>query len=230
MTQALLGCLVTLNCITRLRSCAMTKKQYSTPKVNVGTVKKSIAAIASRWLHRNAAHRLAGSGLLGALRIQRRTVRSETSKPSIFNSPCIRGAPQVLFTATMRKMSSRNSLLTHFLPTRTRCLESHVQYNLNPARCQRITVSGWTRSKTRFHSDHTRRKRTQNNLSESLKRGFGCFRPKTASCCRSAKFSRRRFRREQKNREKRRSKSFNGRSIRSVLHVREPNWMPGLCT
>src|ERR1017187_4209654 len=85
MTQALLGCLVTLNCITRLRSCAMTKKQHSTPKVNVGTVKKSIAAIASRWLHRNAAHRLAGSGLLGAFRIQRRTVRSETSKPSIFN-------------------------------------------------------------------------------------------------------------------------------------------------
>jgi hypothetical protein len=33
---------------------------------------------------RKAAHRLAGSGLLGALRIQRNTVRSETSKPSIF--------------------------------------------------------------------------------------------------------------------------------------------------
>ena len=30
------------------RLCAMTKKQYSTPKVSVGTVKKSIAAIASR--------------------------------------------------------------------------------------------------------------------------------------------------------------------------------------
>jgi len=33
----------------------MTKKQYRTPKVSVGTVKKSIAAIASRWLLRNAA-------------------------------------------------------------------------------------------------------------------------------------------------------------------------------
>jgi hypothetical protein len=30
------------------RSCAITKKQYSTPKVSVGTVKKSIAAMASR--------------------------------------------------------------------------------------------------------------------------------------------------------------------------------------
>lgn len=29
----------------------------------------------------------AGSGLLGALRIQRKTVRSETSKPSMVNSP-----------------------------------------------------------------------------------------------------------------------------------------------
>jgi hypothetical protein len=35
-------------CRMRRRSCAMTKKQYNTPKVRVGTVKKSIAAIASR--------------------------------------------------------------------------------------------------------------------------------------------------------------------------------------
>jgi len=47
----------------------------------------------------------------------------------------MRGAPQVGFSATMRKISSRNSRLTHFLPARLRCRESHVQYNLNPARC-----------------------------------------------------------------------------------------------
>jgi hypothetical protein len=46
---ALLGCSVTLQCRIRRSSCAMTKKQYRTPKVSVGTVKKSIAAIASRW-------------------------------------------------------------------------------------------------------------------------------------------------------------------------------------
>ena len=56
-------------------------------KVSVGTMKKSIAAIASRWLLRNAAHRFAGSGLRGAFHIQRSTVRSETSRPSIFSSP-----------------------------------------------------------------------------------------------------------------------------------------------
>src|ERR1035437_6079196 len=38
----------------------MTKKQWSIPNVRVGTVKKSIAAIASLWLFRNAAHRFAG--------------------------------------------------------------------------------------------------------------------------------------------------------------------------
>ena len=47
---------------------------------NSGQVKKSIAAIASRWFLRNAAHRLAGSGSLGALRIHRRTVRSGMSQ------------------------------------------------------------------------------------------------------------------------------------------------------
>jgi hypothetical protein len=53
-------------------------------------------------------------GRLGTLRIQRNTVRSERSKPSIFSSPWIRGAPQVEYSATVRRISSRNSLLTHF--------------------------------------------------------------------------------------------------------------------
>ena len=41
------GCRVTLQCRIRRRSWATTKKQYRTPKVSVGTVKKSIAAITS---------------------------------------------------------------------------------------------------------------------------------------------------------------------------------------
>ena len=44
------------------------------------------------------------------------TVRSETSKPSLSSSPRMRGAPQVGFPATMRKISFRNSLLIRFLP------------------------------------------------------------------------------------------------------------------
>src|SRR5580698_5670444 len=44
----------------------MTKKQYRTPNVSVGTVKKSIAAMASRWFLRNVSHRFAESGSLGS--------------------------------------------------------------------------------------------------------------------------------------------------------------------
>jgi hypothetical protein len=35
---------------------------------------------------------------------------------------------------------------------------------LNPARCQRTTVSGWTRINATFHPGHSRRKITQNNV------------------------------------------------------------------
>jgi len=73
----------------------------------------------------------------------------------------------------MRKISTRNSLLTHFLPRRVRCRESHVQYSLNPARCQRTTVSGWTRINACFHSGQSRRKITQNNLSGAANLGLG---------------------------------------------------------
>jgi hypothetical protein len=57
------------------------------PSSSAGSVGCNVAAIASRWLFRNAAHRFPGSGSLGAFLIQRNTVRSETSKPSIFSSP-----------------------------------------------------------------------------------------------------------------------------------------------
>jgi len=166
------------------------KKQYSTPKANVGTPKKSIAAIASRWFFRKVAHLFAGSGSLSAFRIHLETVLSEMSKPSIVSSPCMRGAPQVRFSATMRKISSRNSLLTHFLPALLRCRDSHFQYSLNPVRCQRTTVSGCTRTNTRFHPDQSRHIRTQNNLSAIASFGSGRFSLKTVSCCRRTRLRR----------------------------------------
>jgi hypothetical protein len=46
----------------------MTKKTYSTLKVAVGTVKKSIAAITSRWFLRNVFH-CPGADGLGDLRL-----------------------------------------------------------------------------------------------------------------------------------------------------------------
>jgi len=44
----LVGCSVTLTCKIRRRSWLITKKQYSTRNVIVGTVKKSMAAMTSR--------------------------------------------------------------------------------------------------------------------------------------------------------------------------------------
>ena len=52
-TQTASGLGVTLQCRIRRRSWAITKKPYRTPKVRVGTVTKSVAAMASRWLRRN---------------------------------------------------------------------------------------------------------------------------------------------------------------------------------
>jgi hypothetical protein len=57
------------------------------PKASVGTVKKSIAAMASRWFLRKVSQRLVGSGGLGARRTHRETVGSDRSKPSLSNSP-----------------------------------------------------------------------------------------------------------------------------------------------
>jgi hypothetical protein len=96
--------------------------------------------------------RLAGSGFLGARLIQREMVVSDTSNPSIRNSPWIRGAPQLGFSVTIRKINARASLeILRPPPTRFRVLQSIAQYSLNPDRCQRTTVSGRTRTSASFH-------------------------------------------------------------------------------
>src|SRR5262249_22583238 len=97
-------------------------------KVRVGTVKESTAAIASRWLRRNVSQRWLGSAILGARRIQRETLRSEISKPSMRSSPWIRGARQVGFSATILKISSRISFGTALLPIGFRTHERNRQY------------------------------------------------------------------------------------------------------
>ena len=56
----------------------------------------------------------------------------------------MRGAPQVGFLATIRKINSRTSFGVCFLPTCVRMLEISLQYKRKPARCQRTPVSGVT--------------------------------------------------------------------------------------
>src|SRR5215471_11674702 len=92
-TQTDDGCEVTLTWRILRRPCSMTNKQYRTRKVTVGTVKKSRATIASRWLRTKASHLLAGSPRRWIGRKYRATVLSESTKPSFCNSPWIFGAP-----------------------------------------------------------------------------------------------------------------------------------------
>src|SRR5580704_2835769 len=132
----------------------------------VGTVKKSMAAIASRWFRRKTSQRLAQSGSLGARFIQREMVLSQRSKPSMRSSPWIRGAPQVGFSTTMRKINSRTSFGVGLLPTCLRTLEISRQYIRKPVRCQRTTVSGVTMMRDCFQADQTRRATTQKSLSK----------------------------------------------------------------
>jgi hypothetical protein len=166
----------------------------------IGTVKKSIAAIASRWFHRKLSQRFAGSGFLGARRIQRETVLSEMSNPSIKSSPWIRGAPQVGFSRTIRKIRSRTSIEILLLPIIRHAPEITRQYKANPALCHRTTVSGFTTMRACSQPDQNLLTKTQRSLSNVTSRGLGCLRFETSSCCRRARFSSMRLRRVRKTR------------------------------
>ena len=61
-------------------------------------------------------------------------MRSETSKPSIFNSPWTRGAPQ-LFSVAILRIRSRISASTAGRPVLLPRREIQFQYSLKPARC-----------------------------------------------------------------------------------------------
>ena len=70
-----------------------------------------------------------------------------------------------------------------------------AQYSLNPDRCQRATVSGRTIKSAFFHRAQNRQATTQKSLSMTPSLGLGCWRLKTASCWRRARFSSIRLRR-----------------------------------
>lgn len=67
-------------------------KTNSSRHVIVGTAKKSTATVEPRWFFRNV--RQVCEGGLRRRGIRREIVRSETSNPSFYNSPCIRARPR----------------------------------------------------------------------------------------------------------------------------------------
>jgi hypothetical protein len=87
----------------------------------------------------------------------------------------MRGAPQVGFSATKRKIRVRTSLLTRLRPPICLALETHVQYKRNPARCQFTTVLGVTRTRGFVHPDQIVLNATQNSLCRTVNRRRGRF-------------------------------------------------------
>src|SRR6201984_758035 len=85
----------------------------------------------------------------------------------------MRGAPQVGFSATIRKISSRTSVDSFFLPICFLAFEIQLQYSRNPARCQRTTVSGVTTRRDLLQSVQNRHASTQKSLSKGLSFGLG---------------------------------------------------------
>lgn len=83
----------------------------------------------------------------------------------------MRGAPQVGFSATIRKIRSRTSREILLRPTRFLILEIMLQYMRKPARCQRTTVSGATTSSNFFQSDQNRQAKTLKSLSRTVSLG-----------------------------------------------------------
>src|SRR5215472_13725892 len=87
----------------------------------------------------------------------------------------MRGAPQVGFSAIIRKISSRTSGESFFLPTCFFAFEIQLQYSRKPARCQRTTVSGLTSKRACFQAPQKLRANTQKILSTVLIRvGDAC--------------------------------------------------------
>src|SRR5271154_488151 len=101
----------------------------------------------------------------------------------------MRGAPQVGFSATIRKIKARTSLLTRFRPPTRLILETHVQYKRNPARCQFTTVLGVTKTRGCLHPDQHILNATQNSLCRAVNRRRGGCACRASNCRRRARFS-----------------------------------------
>src|SRR6478672_8175026 len=140
----------------------MISRLYSGRKKIVGTTKRSIAAIPSAWLRRNVFHSCDGGALLRAIYLA--TLVWPISMPSLSNSPWILGAPHNGLAMLISRISRRISNGTVGRPQRR--LDFQRQYDLKPARCQRITVSGRTIASASYILGNSRQ--TPPNISLSI--------------------------------------------------------------
>jgi len=119
----------------------------------------------------------------------RATVRSAILIPSFGCSPWILGLPQVGLALAILRTNSRISLPVPGRPD-PQYFERWVQYNANPLRCHRTTVSGLTTMRDSRHPCQTEERYSQKSRSLRLKGAWVRSRFRIASCCRSARFSR----------------------------------------
>ena len=106
----------------------------------------------------------------GNLATIRETVRSETSIPSLRNSPWIRGAPHSGFADAILSMSARIAATVLGRPD-CFCRDRSVQRRRSHWRCQRTTVSACTMSKAPRQPRQALANTIQKNRSHDRRRG-----------------------------------------------------------
>src|ERR1700737_715906 len=164
----------------------MISKPWSSRNEIVGTTNRSIAAIPSAWLRRNVLHPCEGGTLLRTIYLA--TLVWPTSMPSLRSSPWILGVPHNGLATLIWRISWRISTVTAGRPKR--CFDFRRQYDLNPARCQRITVSGRTIASAPYILGNSRQTPPNINLSIDTNRSLkGLARRSTLICCLSTRIS-----------------------------------------
>src|SRR6266850_622586 len=108
--------------------------------------------------------------------------------PSLRSSPWILGAPHNGLAPLIWQIGWRISTVTAGRPQR--CFDFHRQYDLNPPRCQRITVSGRTIASAPYILGNSRQTPPNINLSIETNRSLlGLARRSTLICCLSTRIS-----------------------------------------
>ena len=140
----------------------------------------------SAWLRRNVFHPCEGGPLLRAIYLA--TLVWPTSMPSLRSSPWILGAPHNGLAPLIWRISWRISTVTAGRPQRG--FDFHRQYDLNPARCQRITVFGRTIASASYILGNSRQTPPNINRSIDTNRSLlGLARRSTLMCCLSTRIS-----------------------------------------
>src|SRR5262249_19731801 len=138
------------------------------------------------WFRRNVFHPCEGGPLLRAIYLA--TLVWPISMPSLRSSPWILGAPHNRLARLISRISRRISSGTVGRPRRRRDFQR--QYDLKPARCQRITVSGRTIASASYISGNRRQTAPNISLSIQMKADrLGRVRRNTLICCLKTRIS-----------------------------------------